>query len=83
MIEALKSDELINKVGGKFKLTALVQRRMEEILQGSRPLIEDTEGKTLIEIVIEEIRQDKIQPEGVPEAKGIVPGPESTINPFF
>ena len=28
MIEELKSEEIINKVGGKFKLTALVQRRL-------------------------------------------------------
>ena len=28
MIEALKSDEVVNKVGGRFKLTALIQKRM-------------------------------------------------------
>ena len=26
MIEALKSDEIVNKVGGRFKLTALIQK---------------------------------------------------------
>jgi len=60
MIEELKSTDLINKVGGKFKLTALIQRRLEELGQGARPLIEDTEGKTQLEIVVEEIIQDKI-----------------------
>ena len=60
MIEELKSEELVNKVGGKFKLTALVQRRLAELLQGGRPLIKDTEGKTMLEIVIQEILQDKI-----------------------
>jgi DNA-directed RNA polymerase subunit omega len=60
MIEELKSTDLINKVGGKFKLTALVQRRLEELAQGARPLIEDTEGKTQLEIVVAEIVQDKI-----------------------
>ena len=60
MIEELKSTDLINKVGGKFKLTALVQRRLEELAQGARPLIEDTEGKTQLEIVVAEIMQDKI-----------------------
>ncbi len=69
MIEELKSDEIINKVGGKFKLTALVQRRLEELLQGSRPLIEDTRGKTLLEIVVQEILQDKIAMEGSPAAE--------------
>jgi DNA-directed RNA polymerase subunit omega len=60
MIEELKSEEIVNKVGGRFKLTALVQRRLDELLQGSRPLIEDTEGKTMLEIVVQEILQDKI-----------------------
>lgn len=59
MIEHLKSDDLALKMGGKFKLTALVQRRMKEIIEGSRPLVE-AQGKTLMEIVIEEIAQDKI-----------------------
>jgi DNA-directed RNA polymerase subunit omega len=67
MIDELKSEELINKVGGKFKLTALIQRRLAELLQGGRPLITDTEGKTMLEIVIQEILQDKIAiDDGVP-----------------
>jgi len=65
MIEALKNQEIIEKVGGKFKLTALVQRRMSELLQGSRPLIEDTQGMTLLEVVIQEVLEDKITIEGL------------------
>ena len=60
MIDDLKSEEIINKVGGKFKRTALVQRRMSELLQGGRPLITDVENKTMLEIVVQEILQDKI-----------------------
>lgn len=60
MIEELKSTDLINKVGGRFKLTALVQKRLDELVRGARPLIEDTEGRTMLEIVIQEILQDKI-----------------------
>ena len=60
MIDELKSEEIVNKVGGRFKLTALVQKRMSELLQGGRPLIKDTEGKSMLEIVIQEILQDKI-----------------------
>ncbi|UCC21732.1 MAG: DNA-directed RNA polymerase subunit omega [Planctomycetota bacterium] len=60
MIEDLKSTEIINKVGGKFKLTALIQKRLDELMQGGRPLIEDAEGKTHMEIAIQEILQDKI-----------------------
>jgi DNA-directed RNA polymerase subunit omega len=60
MIEELKSTEIIKKVGGKFKLTALIQKRLDELMQGGRPLIEDAEGKTHLEIVVQEILQDKI-----------------------
>lgn len=60
MIEELGSTELVDKVGGKFKLTALIQKRLGELMDGSRPMIEDTEGKTPLEIVVAEILQDKI-----------------------
>jgi DNA-directed RNA polymerase subunit omega len=60
MLEELKSEDLVNKVGGRFKLTALMQKRLQELLEGSRPLIDDVEGKTLLEIVAQEILQDKI-----------------------
>lgn len=65
MLDELKSDRIVNKVGGRFKLAALVQKRMGELLQGARPLIEDTESKTMLEIVVQEILQDKITIEGV------------------
>ena len=60
MIEELKNTEIVNKVGGRFKLTALIQKRLGELMEGARPLIEDTEGKTQLEIVVQEILQDKI-----------------------
>jgi DNA-directed RNA polymerase subunit omega len=59
MIEALKSDEIVNKVGGRFKLTALIQKRMLELMDGARPLVE-RQGLTDLEVVIQEILQDKI-----------------------
>jgi len=60
MIEELKSTDIINKVGGKFRLTALIQKRLGELMEGARPLIEDVKGKTQLEIVVQEILQDKI-----------------------
>ena len=59
MIEALKSDEIVNKVGGRFKLTALIQKRMLELMDGARPLV-DRGSMTDLEVVIQEILQDKI-----------------------
>ncbi len=60
MIEELKSTDIINKVGGKYRLTALIQKRLDELMEGARPLIEDARGKTQLEIVVQEILQDKI-----------------------
>ena len=60
MIEEFKNSEIVDKIGGKFKLSALIQKRMVELMQGARPLIEDIEGKTMMEIVVAEIMQDKI-----------------------
>jgi DNA-directed RNA polymerase subunit omega len=59
MIEALKSDEIVNKVGGRFKLTALIQKRMLELMDGARPLVE-RHNMTDLEVVVQEILQDKI-----------------------
>lgn len=59
MIEALKSDEIVNKVGGRFKLCALIQRRMVQLMDGARPLVE-RDGRSDLEVVIEEIMEDKI-----------------------
>lgn len=60
MIEALKSDEIVHKVGGRFKLTALIQKRMLELMDGARPLVERDNSMTDLEVVIQEILQDKI-----------------------
>lgn len=60
MIEELKDTAILKKAGGRFKLSALIQKRMVELMEGGRPLIADTEGKTAMEIVIEEIKRDKI-----------------------
>lgn len=59
MIDHLKSDEIVKKVGGRFKLCALIQRRLVELMEGARPLIE-REGRSDLELAIEEIVQDKI-----------------------
>ena len=59
MIEVLKSDEIVRKVGGRFKLTALIQRRWQELIDGARPLVE-REGRSDLELAIAEIMEDKI-----------------------
>lgn len=59
MIEALKEEEIVNKVGGRFKLSTLIQKRLVALNGGARPLVKlDTNEK--LEIVVQEILQDKI-----------------------
>jgi len=60
MIEALKSDEIVNKIGGRFKLTALIQKRMLELMEGARPLVERADNMTDLEVAIQEVLQNKI-----------------------
>ncbi len=69
MIEALKSDELVHKIGGRFKLTALIQRRWVELLQGARPLVE-SDTTSLMELAVQEIVEGKITFEDPGDASG-------------
>ncbi len=76
MIEALKSEEIVHKVGGRFKLTALIQRRLVELMQGARPLVERTRGMTDMEVAIQEILEDKI---GIDYERSDIPPPDELI----
>jgi DNA-directed RNA polymerase subunit omega len=59
MLEELKEEYIVNKVGGRFKLSTLIQKRMIALNQGARPLVEGR-GIDKMGIVIQEIMQDKI-----------------------
>ena len=59
MIEAVKSDEIVHKLGGRFKLCALVQHRWSELIHGARPLVERN-GRGDLEVIIDEILQGKL-----------------------
>ena len=59
MIDDLREEEIVNKVGGRFKLSTLIQKRMVALNAGGRPLV-DTVSKDKMQIVIEEIKQNKI-----------------------
>lgn len=59
MIDELREEAIVNKVGGRFKLSCLIQKRLVALNAGSRPLVNlDTNDK--LEVVIQEILQDKI-----------------------
>ena len=59
MLEELKEEKIVNKVGGRFKLSTLIQKRIIALNQGARPLV-DLRGADKMTIVIQEIMQDKI-----------------------
>jgi DNA-directed RNA polymerase subunit omega len=59
MIDELREEEIIKKVGGRFKLSTLIQKRLVQINAGARPLV-DTKHENKMQIVIDEIMQDKI-----------------------
>jgi DNA-directed RNA polymerase subunit omega len=59
MIDELREEAIVNKVGGRFKLSTLIQKRLVALTAGSRPMVDlDTNDK--LQIVIQEILQDKI-----------------------
>ena len=60
MIEDLLSDEIILKLGGRYRLSSLIQKRMLELNQGARPMVERDGSMTDMEVVIQEILQNKI-----------------------
>ena len=59
MLEELKEEEIVNKVGGRFKLSTLIQKRLVQLNQGSRALV-DMDASDKMSVVLQEIMQDKI-----------------------
>ncbi len=59
MLDALKEEAIVNKVGGRFKLSTLIQKRMVALNTGAKPLV-DLRTSDKMAIVLEEILQDKI-----------------------
>ena len=59
MLDDLKEEKIVNKVGGRFKLSTLIQKRMVALNTGARPLV-DMRSADKMAIVIQEILQDKI-----------------------
>ena len=53
-------DELEERVGGRFSLTSLLQKRVRELVAGAPKLVE-VKSDNPIDIAIEEIRAGKIE----------------------
>ena len=72
MLDIDLEEQLVEKLGGKFKVTLLIQQRLLELNRGARPLVEvehsdrlDDAGppsrQELLRIVIREILEEKIE----------------------
>ena len=63
MLDIDTEEELVQMVGGKFRLTSLIQKRIVELNRGAAPLVEfeDNDEPTLKQIVIKEILEGKIE----------------------
>ena len=59
MLDELKEEGIVNKVGGRFKLSTLIQKRMVALNTGARPLV-DLKTNDKLTIVVQEILQNKI-----------------------
>jgi DNA-directed RNA polymerase omega subunit len=53
-------EALYKKLGGKYRLTVLLQRRVNELVRGSPKLIPGEQTKDFIGVALEEIKQGKI-----------------------
>ena len=59
MYDELKEEAIVRKVGGRFKLSTLIQKRMVQLNKGSRPLITtNLEDKMAIVLARDHARQN-------------------------
>lgn len=61
MMDIEIEDQLVTKVGGKLRLTSLMQKRMIELKRGAAPLVEVPDRSDTIDVVVQEILQGKIE----------------------
>ena len=59
MLDVFKDEAIVNKVGGRFKLSSLIQKRLVALNRGAKPLVE-LSTKNPLELVVAEILGDKI-----------------------
>jgi DNA-directed RNA polymerase subunit omega len=80
VIEALKSDQIVDKLGGRFKLAVLIQKRLVDVTFGA-PLLVERGEKSLMEAVIQEVLEGKISLEPKAAAPREPAAPEPAPEP--
>lgn len=68
MIPELKDDKLIDRFGGRFRLSAVIQKRWRQLMQGARPMV-DPEGLTDMEVAVKEINAGKVVIDDAPPSE--------------
>jgi DNA-directed RNA polymerase subunit omega len=66
MIRKYEIMDLTKRMGGRFKLTVLIQKRVQELVHGAAPLVQEDRSRSVIDTAVEEILQGKVsldQPE--------------------
>lgn len=82
MYEDLKEEEIVNKVGGRFKLSTLIQKRMVALNTGAKPLV-DSRNSDRMQVVLQEILEDRIYLDTsgeVREREQTLPAPEGAAD---
>jgi DNA-directed RNA polymerase subunit omega len=68
VLDELKEEGIVNKVGGRFKLSTMIQKRIVMLNHGARALVDLKTGDKM-QIVIQEILQEKIYLDSSGEVK--------------
>jgi len=59
--QASRIHELAERVGGYFRLTSLVQKRLREAVRGSSAFAPSQNTNTLFELTLDEVEQGSIE----------------------
>lgn len=62
------NEDVVEKAGGRFKLTSLLEKRYKELVFGARPLV-DVKSKDAMDVLLAEVLEGKI--ELVPESEAL------------
>jgi DNA-directed RNA polymerase subunit omega len=68
MAKKYEFDDVIEKVGGRFKLASLLEKRYKELLFGGRTLV-DMQSTDILDILMQEVIEGKV--DLVPEADAV------------
>lgn len=63
MAKDFEMGRLIEKYGGEFRLAAICQKRLKELVRGARPLVDVPRGRVdILNVVLRELEAGRIEP---------------------